>query len=97
MEISHRVDDVRNITHPTEGTKLRQRRMIILGMHRPVDVARRHRQLVSDIWSCGRVAAQKVALLRTLTTGKYQKALVCISASAFAIGAGETDVWPLNG
>src|SRR5205085_687013 len=34
LEIEHRVDDVRNFTHPSEGMKLRQRRMIILGVHR---------------------------------------------------------------
>jgi hypothetical protein len=27
LEIEHRVDDVRNFTHPSEGMKLRQRRM----------------------------------------------------------------------
>jgi hypothetical protein len=39
LEIEHCVDDVRNFTHPTEGMKLRQRRMIILGVHWRVDVA----------------------------------------------------------
>ena len=39
LEIEHRVDDVRNFTHPSQGMKLRQRRMIILGVHRRVDDA----------------------------------------------------------
>ena len=39
LEIGHCVKDVRNFTHPCEGMKLRQRRMIILGVHRRVDVA----------------------------------------------------------
>ena len=39
LEIEHCVDDVRNFTHPSEGMKLRQRRMIILGVHWRVDVA----------------------------------------------------------
>jgi hypothetical protein len=43
LEIEHRVHDVRNFTHPSEGMKLRQRRMIILGVHRRVDVAGRDR------------------------------------------------------
>jgi hypothetical protein len=38
-----RVDDVRNFTHSTQGMKLRQRGMIILGVHRRVGGARRHR------------------------------------------------------
>src|SRR5580704_4105860 len=43
LEIEHRVDDVRNFTHPSEGMKLGQHRMIILGVHRRVDVAGGHR------------------------------------------------------
>ena len=39
LEIKHCVDDVRNFGHPSEGVKLRQRRMIIFGVHRRVDVA----------------------------------------------------------
>jgi hypothetical protein len=31
LGIEHRVDDVRNFTHSTQGMKLRQRGMIILG------------------------------------------------------------------
>src|SRR5580704_13822837 len=42
LEIEHRVDDVRNFTHPSEGMKLRQRRMISLVVHRRVDDAGRH-------------------------------------------------------
>ena len=40
LEIEHRVDDVRNFADPAEGMELRQRRMIILGVHRRVDDAR---------------------------------------------------------
>jgi hypothetical protein len=32
LEIEHCVDDVGNLTHPSERMKLRQRRMIILGV-----------------------------------------------------------------
>ena len=39
LEIEHRVDDVRNFNHPSEGMKLGQHRMIILGVRRRVDVA----------------------------------------------------------
>jgi hypothetical protein len=41
LEIEHRVDDNRNFTHPSEGMKLRQLRMITLSVHRRVD-SRRH-------------------------------------------------------
>jgi hypothetical protein len=39
LEIEYRVDDVRNFTHPREGMKLRQRRMITVGVHRRIDDA----------------------------------------------------------
>ena len=38
LEIEHCVDDVRNFAHPSERMKLRQRRMIILGVHRFSDM-----------------------------------------------------------
>jgi hypothetical protein len=43
LEIEHRVADVRNFTHPSEGMKLRQLRMITLSVHRRVNDSRRHR------------------------------------------------------
>jgi hypothetical protein len=43
LEIEHRVDDIRNFTHPSQGMKLRQLRMITLSVHRRVNDGRRHR------------------------------------------------------
>src|SRR6516225_3472946 len=43
LEIEHRVDDIRNFTHPSQGTQLRQLRMITLSVHRRVNDGRRHR------------------------------------------------------
>ena len=43
LEIEHRVDDIRNFAHPSQGMKLRQLRMITLSVHRRVNNARRHR------------------------------------------------------
>jgi len=43
LEIEHRVDDIRNFTHPSEGMKLRQLRMITLSVHQRVSDSRRHR------------------------------------------------------
>ena len=40
LEIEHRIDDIRNFTHPTQGMKLRQLRMITLNVHRRVNDAR---------------------------------------------------------
>ena len=51
LKIEHCVDDVRDLTHSTEGMELRQRRMIILGVHRRVDVAGRHR-VEPDVVRC---------------------------------------------
>jgi hypothetical protein len=42
LEIEHRVDDIRNLTHPSDRMKLRQLRVITLSVHRRVD-SRRHR------------------------------------------------------
>src|SRR5215472_7935214 len=43
LEIEHRVDDIRNFTHPSQGMKLCQLRMITLSVHRRVNDGRRHR------------------------------------------------------
>ena len=42
LEIEHRVDDVRNFTHPSEWVTLRPRRVITPGVHRRVNDAGRH-------------------------------------------------------
>ena len=43
LEIEHRVDNIRNFAHPSQGMKLRQLRMISLSVHRRVNDSRRHR------------------------------------------------------
>ena len=43
LEVEYRIDDVGNFPHPSEGMKLRQRRMVLIGVHRRVDNAGRHR------------------------------------------------------
>jgi hypothetical protein len=61
LEIEHRVDDVRNFTHPSEGMKLGQHRMIILGVHRRVGVAGGHRvepDVVRRVFQRQRLARQ---------------------------------------
>jgi hypothetical protein len=60
LEIEHRVDDIRNLTHPSEGMKLRQLRMITLSVHRRVD-SRRHRveaDVVRRVFQRQRLARQ---------------------------------------
>src|SRR5450631_520583 len=43
LEIKYRVDDVRNFTQADQGMKLRQSRVILLGVHWGVDDAGRDR------------------------------------------------------
>src|ERR1700733_327191 len=65
LKIEYRVDNVRNLTHSTEGMELRQRRMIILGVHRRVDVAGRH-GVEPDV-------VRRVLQCQSLTYGRHRR------------------------